>query len=61
MLDTLPVTSSTDVGQSTDGGEHMIEMNADGATAEVIAWENWWTMKEETNMRLFEAIGNRNE
>lgn len=68
MLDTLPV-SSTDLTATTEltqtsgltAAEHVIELNAGGASNEVIAWENWWTMKEETNMRLFEAIGNRDE
>ena len=56
MLDTLPVQTDTSTMNET-AGEHVLELNAAGASANVIAWEDWWNMKEETNMQLFQAIG----
>jgi len=29
--------------------EHVVEMNVEGASANVIAWDNWWQLKEEIN------------
>ena len=55
VLDTLPVARNAEganAGASsaarldTDGGEHVVEMNAEGAYTNVIAWDNWWQMKE---------------
>ena len=45
MLDTLPVQD----GGEAAGAEHVLEFNAAGAAANVIAWDDWWEMKEESN------------
>jgi len=59
MLDTLPVTSGADKAAAMDT-DHVLELNAAGATANVIAWDDWWQLKEQTNQELFAAIGDRN-
>ena len=56
QLNTLPVRptiSDTSTQQSADQGEsnaasadHVVEMNAAGASNNVIAWEDWWQLKE---------------
>ena len=48
MLDTLPVQSDL-TNTMAESSEHVLELNAAGASANVIAWEDWWNMKEETN------------
>ena len=57
MLDTLPVKGDGATSAAAADNEHVVEMNAEGASANVIAWDNWWQMKEETNQKLFQAIG----
>ena len=42
------------------GADHVLEVNAAGASANVIAWEDWWRLKEEANNLLFQAIGDHN-
>lgn len=37
----------------------MLELNAAGASNNVIAWEDWWRLKEEANDQLFQAIGDQ--
>ena len=54
MLDTLPVANDDNAG-----AEHVLEFNAAGASANVIAWEDWWNLKEEANNQLFQAIGDQ--
>ena len=66
MLDTLPSNavanaSAAAAGRSSDAAEHLIEMNAEGASANLIAWEDWWQMKDRTNQELFHAIGQQDE
>ena len=50
MLDTLPVATP---GEATSPAEvetdPVVELNVDGASKNVIAWDNWWQLKEETN------------
>jgi len=59
MLDTLPVAKNESGAASntsaTTENEHVVEMNAEGATAtpNIIAWDSWWQLKEQTNMQLF--------
>ena len=53
MLDTLPVKGDGATSAAAADNEHVVEMNAEGASANVIAWDNWWQMKEETNQKLF--------
>ena len=59
MLDVLPVRN--DLAQSRDtttsaaqanllqSNDHVVELNAAGAATNVIAWDDWWQLKEETN------------
>ena len=57
MLDTLPVQADASATADSSGAEHVLELNAAGASGNVIAWEDWWQLKEETNQQLFQAIG----
>lgn len=64
MLDTLPVAAGELTMQASadaHGVDHVLEVNAAGASANVIAWEDWWQMKEEANNLLFQAIGDHND
>ena len=36
------------------------EVNAAGATDDVIAWDEWWERRAQTNNDLIQAIINRN-
>lgn len=36
-----------------------MELNAGGAATNVISWDDWWNIKEQTNQRLFQAIGDQ--
>lgn len=45
MLDTLPVQEGAEAADA----EHALELNAEGASANVIAWNDWWVLKEESN------------
>ena len=49
MLDTLPVQNDANALAESNGTEHVLELNAAVAAANVIAWEDWWQLKEETN------------
>lgn len=45
----LAATTEINASAPMTPAEHVIELNAGGANNEVIAWDDWWTMKEETN------------
>jgi len=52
-------TSSSVKGNTQTPEEALDEVNAEGATTNLVQWDRWWELKRETNERLMQAISER--
>ena len=55
----LTTTSSVKGNNTLTADEALDEVNAEGATTNLVQWDRWWELKRETNERLMQAISER--